>query len=356
VAGDTVSGVVLDAGVEHERGRRHFVALGFDRLALRGVAASTLPLSARVADVPDARESVDTTGRIVGPKRPGIWRSPLEWAAGLLGALGTEEPIAGALFFAAFDAERLELHRRIAYEPGVEMTLVLTAPLALPSRPAPPPLPQVPTSIDRALVATLVGAPWRVLTVKEHLPADIFTVALVGTEAEVTDAFRAAGWTVPERSKLRGDLETLAAAARARGFDAQPFTTLQLGGRPPTLAFEKVVNSMVKRRHVRLWPWGTAVDGRPLWLVAATRVDGMRYSRARHAITHRIDPDIDAERDKVVDDLLATSAVAARADVARTPPTQRIFVNDGTTPVVTDWQMAVLVLRSAPTGVASAAR
>ncbi|AHG92248.1 LssY-like C-terminal domain protein (plasmid) [Gemmatirosa kalamazoonensis] len=169
-------------------------------------------------------------------------------------------------------------------------------------------------------------------------------MALLGSASEVARAFTAAGWTTPARSKLRGELATILAAARGRGFGAQPFTTLQLDGRPPTLAFEKVVNSMAKRHHARAWPWGD-VDGQPLWLVAATRDDGMRYSRARHAVTHRIDPDVDAERDKIVDDLVAASAVAARSYVARTPPDGPVLVNDGTTPAVTDWRLAVLVLR-----------
>jgi hypothetical protein len=340
--GDTVTGVVRDAGVEHDRGRRHFVALAFDRLALRGAASPALPLAARVIDVPNARESVDTAGRVVGPERPGVLRAGANWAAALL---GTVEPLAGAVFFAAFNAERIERHRRIEYAPGVEMTLALTRALQVPARPAPPPLPPVPAAIVDALAA----APLRAVTVKERLPADIITVALVGSASDVTNAFTAAGWTAPERSKLRGDIETLAAAARARGFDAQPFTTLLLDGRPPTLAFEKVVNSMVKRHHVRLWPWGDAIEGRLLWLVTATRDDGMRFSRARHAVTHHIDPAIDGERDKVVDDLLAASVVASRSYVDRAPPAGRAYVNDGTTPVTTDWRLAVLVLRTPST-------
>jgi hypothetical protein len=67
----------------------------------------------------------------------------------------------------------------------------------------------------------------------------------------------------------------------------------------------------------------------------------------RLAFTHRIDSNIDAERDKIVDDLTAAAAVAARTDVARTPPAERVMLNDGTTPVVTDWRLAVLELKPA---------
>ncbi|AHG92249.1 hypothetical protein J421_4714 (plasmid) [Gemmatirosa kalamazoonensis] len=158
--GDTVDGVLRDAGTEHARGRRQFLTLAFDRVALADpTSRAALPLTARVADVPNARESVDAAGRVVGPQRPGVLRSRTTWAAALLGA---EEPLAAAMLFAAFDAERLERHRRIAYAPGVEMTLVLTAPLALPARPAAPPLPAAPPAAADALR----DAPTRVATVR----------------------------------------------------------------------------------------------------------------------------------------------------------------------------------------------
>jgi hypothetical protein len=334
VPGDTLTGVVRDAGVARETGRRHFLTLAFERATTAG-AAAPLRLAARVVDVPNARESVDTAGRIVGPVRRGVGRSRADWAPLLLLAA---RPVTAAVLLAALTVERAERHRRIAYAPGVEMTLALTSALPVPARPVTS-LPPAPDAVADALA----GAPLRVATLKERLPADIFTIAIVGSAAAVANAFAAAGWTAPARSKLRGDLATLAAAARARGFAAQPFTVLQLDGRPPTFAFEKVVNSMSKRRHLRIWPWGT-VDGRPLWLVAATRDVGLRFSRARHAFTHRIDPDVDAERDKVVDDLVATGAVTARSMVARAAPPGLTLVNDGTTPAKTDWRLAALVL------------
>ena len=336
-AGDTVVGVVRDAGTEGAGGRRHTITLAFDRLAGPGRPSIPLVPAARVVAVPNARETVDAAGRIVGPERPGFRRSPEAWAAVLL---GTADPLAGAVFLAAFDAEAVERHRRIAFGPGVEMTLALGGALALPAW---PPVPSVPPA-PPAAVDALAGAPLRVVTAKGGLPADVLNLALVGTWAEVAAAFRAAGWTEPDRSSVRADLETLAAAARARGFDAQPVSTLVLDGRAPGFVFEKVVDSMAKRHHLRVWSWGGAVDGRPLWLVAATRDDGILFSRARRTFGHRVDPDVDAERQKVVDDLLAAGVVAAESWRPRTPPAERVLVNDGATPIATDWRLAVLVL------------
>ena len=333
--GDTIAGSVTDAGVQVDRGQRYFVSLKFSRLSLS--TGSMVPVEATVADVPDARETVDTAGRILGPEQPGALRSRGAWIAELLGAA---DPLAGAVFYAAFRREDDERHRRIEYAPGVELTLRLTAALSLDAWPLQQ---EVPPAAPVVLTA-LAEAPLHAVTARDHVQADVITLALVGSEAEVTESFRAAGWTTPERSSIRAALKTLAAAARGSGFDAQPVSTLELDGRSPTLAFEKVVNSMAKRHHLRIWPWGTLVQGRQLWLVAATRDDGILLSRARRTFTHRVDPHIDVERQKVVDDLSAAGAVTGQSFMSRTVPTQ-VLVNDGATPVVTDWRLAVLVLR-----------
>ena len=335
-AGDTVAGTVVDAGAEHGRGQRYYVALSFDQLI--PAKGDAVPLEARVADVPNARETVDTAGRIVGPERPGLLRSRSTWAALLL---GTVDPLAGAVFFAAFRGASVERHRRIAYERGVELTLRLTAELRLPAWPEALPLQDVPAEV----IAMLADTPLRAVTAKDRRPADVFTIALLGAEVEVAAAFHAAGWTEPARSSVRADYETLAAAAHARGFAAQPVSSLELDGAPPRLVFEKVVNSMVRRHHLRIWPWGEPLAGRQLWLVAATRDDGILFSRARHVFTHRVDPDIDAERLKIVNDLLTAGAVESQSYFARTPPSEPVLVNDGTTPIISDWRVAVLVLR-----------
>ena len=335
-AGDSVAGTVADAGTEHGRGQRYYVALSFDQLIpANGVA---MPLEARVADVPNARETVDTAGRIVGPELPGLLRSRNAWAAILL---GTADPLAGVVFFAAFRGVSVERHRRIAYEPGVELSLRLIADLRRPEWPEARPLPDVPA----AVIALLTVTPFRAVTANNHQPADVVTIALIGAEVEVAAAFRAAGWTEPARSSVRADYETLAAAARARGFAAQPVSSLELDGAPPRLVFEKVVNSMARRHHLRIWPWGEPVAGRQLWLVAATRDDGIRFSRSRHVFTHRVDPDIDAERLKIVNDLLTAGAVESQSYFARTPPSEPVLLNDGTTPIMSDWRVAVMVLK-----------
>lgn len=337
VANDTLMGVVRDAGVEQGAGKRHFILLDFTRLLTRDGAS--LPLRAVVADVPNAREIVDSTGRITGPERPGTLRSPGNWAATLL---ASTNPIAGVVFFAAFRGEDIERHRRIKYGVGTELTVRLTGPLTLATWPLSTPMPAA-TPDERAAFSAV---PLRATTAHDNLPADVVTLGIVATDSALLSAFRNAGWTTPERSSLKADIETLASAARAAGFTAQPVSTLLLDGASPAFVFEKVVNSMARRHHLRIWRWGLTGDGRQRWLVAASRDDGVLFSEQRRFFGHRVDPAIDVERQKVINDLLTDGSVVRLTMLARQAPTTQTVVN-GDTPIQTDWQLALLVLRSA---------
>jgi len=124
-----------------------WMELKFDRMIVE--PRTIIPLSARVVDVPNARESVDTAGRIVGPVRRGVWRSRADWASLLLLAA---RPVAAAALLTAVTVERAERHRRIAYAPGVEMTLALTSALPVPARSVAA-LPPAPDGVVNALAA-----------------------------------------------------------------------------------------------------------------------------------------------------------------------------------------------------------
>jgi hypothetical protein len=80
---------------------------------------------------------------------------------------------------------------------------------------------------------------------------------------------------------------------------------------------------------------------------AATHDVGIAFVRRRHAFTHRIDPLIDAEREKVVNDLCLTGEVAAIDLVERPHPAEagRKAAGDA---IETDGRMALVVLGRRP--------
>jgi hypothetical protein len=67
-------------------------------------------------------------------------------------------------------------------------------------------------------------------------------------------------------------------------------------------AFEKMLNTFLKRHHLRLWRTTAATaDGRPIWLGASTHDIGLDVHLG--VASHAIDPNLDWERTKVGADL-----------------------------------------------------
>jgi len=87
---------------------------------------------------------------------------------------------------------------------------------------------------------------------------------------------------------------------------------LYLFGRKQDLAFEQAVGGNPRERHhVRFWRTEKVdPDGRPVWVGSAIFDERVGLSRRTGQITHFTGADIDAERDKLFDDLKETDDLA----------------------------------------------
>jgi hypothetical protein len=175
----------------------------------------------------------------------------------------------------------------------------------------------------------------------------VTNLLLVGSREEVGDAFVEAGWTRARPMGLGVRLKGLWALVTTHAYKAAGVSRLELEGRPPDLVFEKQNDTLAKRHHVRLWREEAAPGGDEVWAGAATHDVGISFNRSRHTFTHRIDPHVDGEREKIVDDLELTGEVAAVSLVDRPLPPAPHGRRAGE-PIETDGRMAVVVLRPAP--------
>lgn len=141
------------------------------------------------------------------------------------------------------------------------------------------------------------------------MPGDAVNICLVGTRDDVLEAMKAAGWFRADSLRFRTGLHEVRSVLFGRAYDEAPVSSLYLWNRREDLAFEqRSGRSPRQRHHVRFWMSAQAhKDGRPLWAGAATYDKAVGFSHVTGQVTHHIDPDIDAERNKIVNDL-------ARAD------------------------------------------
>jgi hypothetical protein len=146
----------------------------------------------------------------------------------------------------------------------------------------------------------------------DRIPADPINVALIGTRVEVMKIMLAAKWYPADKLTLRSCLEMAEASVLKREYDDAPVSSEFLFGRKQDLAFEQAVGDNPRHRHhVRFWESDKRdPDGRPVWLGAAIFDKRVGLSRTTGEVTHETAPDIDAERDKLFDDLKQTGYLA----------------------------------------------
>jgi len=344
--GSIVTGRISAWGKERFEGKRHWLALALDSVAIPVDVATgdtmRASVSMRIVSVDDSRESVDSAGRIVGPPIPSIVRSKRNWAVLLLGIF---HPVGAAVLAATLETEIVERHRAVALQKGWELTAVIDRGTTLRAWTNWLPPPAITGSVSPESIAA--HAPMRAHLREGGLPSDVISLAIIGSAAQVSAAFRAAGWTLAVPLNVRSDFVMFVKAAKGEGYDAQPVSKLVLDGRAPDRVYEKVADTFTKRHHFRMWRWpsDSTRDGpSPTWLIAATHDTGIMFSSQLQSYTHRVDPRIDDEREKIVSDLVAANVVAAVSYVPRSAPQEGATVNGRRTPAVTDWRMALITL------------
>jgi len=190
--------------------------------------------------------------------------------------------------------------------------------------------------------------PEMVTRTPQGIAGDPINIGLVGTEKQVVHAFGAAGWDTADAVTLRTAVEIGESVLFDRPYPDAPVSRLLFEGRPQDLAFEKPVGTSADRRHhVRLWRTNVAIGGQPLWLGSASFDRGVGLSRDTGAVTHHIGPDIDAERDLLMNDLARTGMLSDTVEVDGIGVTKNGRNGEGD-PYSTDGMARIGVLRPQP--------
>jgi LssY-like putative type I secretion system component LssY len=187
----------------------------------------------------------------------------------------------------------------------------------------------------------------KITTTGAGIPGDPLNVALVGSEAEILAAFKDAGWARPAPIDIRSSVDIARSVVLDRPDPTAPVSNLYLFGRREDLAFEQEVGKSAKERnHVRFWRSEELIDGRPLWLGAATFDRGVGLSSLTGQITHHIAADVDTERDRVIADLERAGQLRTVFQVTGVGATF-LGRNGGGDPYHTDGELDVGVLKRA---------
>jgi hypothetical protein len=337
--GATLRGQVEKAQPAAAADKRAVLELHFDQLS--GAQGKSIKLSTKVTEVDNARESVDENGAIQGILASETLSARMDQG---LTKLGQRASGLADILQLAKNAVVKTTDSEIVYEPGVEMTIQLTAKTAI--EPDSVPGMQIrfePIGSEARLQELVDAQPFQTVAAKPPKESDMTNLMFIGSRKELEAAFAEAGWSSATALTRNSSLETFRAIAELRGYKEAPMSSLLLDGRPADFNYQKQNNTFAERHHLRIWRRPRQWEGRDVWVSSSTHDIGIEFSQENRTFIHKIDPHIDGERAKVVSDLIFTGKVVSVALVDR-PAVPKESMNATGDKLLTDGRMAVLVL------------
>ena len=201
----------------------------------------------------------------------------------------------------------------------------------------------------------LIDSVPRRVTDPNGAPGDRTNFILIGSQDQVQDALKAAGWVVVDRSDKEAIVRGLLASLSKEAYVTLPMSELRLYNRGQDFGYAQAdpLRVVASRHHFRIWKAPFQLAGQTVWIGAGTHDIGFDRDQRNNGVTHRIDPKTDGERDYIRDSLTQTGMVAASSYITPADPildahtaTGAEFSSDGRT---------LLIYLAASTGNFSAA-
>jgi len=162
----------------------------------------------------------------------------------------------------------------------------------------------------------------------EGREGDMLNLVFVAQPAGLQRAFTRAGWVKTDRWRPVFVWHLLQHGTN----DAKlPMSRFNLFGRVQdySYALPDPVAVVSRRHHLRIWKTDYTMDGTPIWVGAATHDLAIEIGKRGHLINHRIDPDVDAERNFIGAELAGISSVSRQEYLLRIDPVFRAHTVSG---------------------------
>ena len=185
----------------------------------------------------------------------------------------------------------------------------------------------------------------------DGLLGDPVNLALNGEEVDIHAAMRRANWVQADEITVGSALGIIRSSLTRKSYPAAPVSDLFLFGRRHDFAYQQeVAGNASQRHHVRFWkvPEGWRLPGGEVveWLAAGTYDRSVGLSSMTMQITHKIDADIDAERDYIINTVRYHDPDCSVA-IIKNFSTAFHDRNGGGDAVMTDGNMPVLTVANA---------
>jgi len=173
-----------------------------------------------------------------------------------------------------------------------------------PAKPASTPQGASAAPVDTELCKKVDGLPRRVNDQFNNL-GDMVNFVIVGSEQQVQSAFEAAGWRLADKSVEEAVMNVVLVTYQKKDYLQMPMSTLYLFNRAQDFGYEQAeaYSVVASRHHFRLWKAPFTWNGQLVWVGAGTHDIGFEKDQRNGKVTHKIDPNVDGEREYISETL-----------------------------------------------------
>lgn len=176
-------------------------------------------------------------------------------------------------------------------------------------------------------------------------PGDVVNFIIIGPQDKMQQAFQAAGWLLVDRTKVDAVLHAVLSSTSKQAYTEMPMSELYLFKRPQDFGYARAepVQVVATRHHLRVWKAPLEINGKTVWAGAATHDVGFEKDQRTGGVTHKIDPNIDQERDFVASCFKEAGAMNSLSYLTPADPVHEAHTATGGS-FQTDGRVLVMVL------------
>jgi len=302
-------------------------------------AGEILPISARIVEVDNARETTHN-GVIRGIRSTDTPQGRI--TSGLI-HLPTYNPY-GDITLMVYRTLSVLPEPEIYLPPGTDLRLQLTVPLFVANQPGLPPVSFQPDEYERGEIEQLLQNVPERTTTKSGKDADLVNLLFLGSELQLKDAFRAAGWLPGDPNSRTAFFKQFEAFLTFNNYPTMPVSHQLLGGEAQDYTWQKSFDSYGKREHLRVWSRPQKIEEQDAWLSAYTRETSAALSLRYHKFIHHIDRNLDDGVNMLVRDLTLSGCVDSVYLISR-PDVHPLMVNSTGDEMRTDGMLTIVQLK-----------
>lgn len=162
-------------------------------------------------------------------------------------------------------------------------------------------------------------------------PGDRTNFIVFGSEEQVQQALKEAGWVLVDRTVQESVIAGLMVTLNKGAYVTMPMSELQLFDRSQDFGYAQAdpLRVVLARHHFRLWKAPFQVGTLTAWIGAGTEDVGFDRDQRNGKLTHKIDPDTDKERDYIGESLKQTGWVVKTAYMSPANPVTKAMTAHG---------------------------